>query len=159
VAPISTNVAGASMTPSVFDARPQVRCPVLQVLNEASQMPVGIHRECLHPNCQSGVVLSVDDRQYLLSALELLDPEINTWECIGNVIMDCLKSGMNSLRQASFLPEKLDHRLLLVFPDVTLRDVKAGSQTTKIDVEGDKEQSKLYGELIHEVQSLFDYIA
>jgi hypothetical protein len=42
---------------------------------------------------------------------------------------------------------------------VTLRDVKAGSETTKINVEGDKEQSKVYDEWIDEVLSLFDYIA
>jgi hypothetical protein len=66
---------------------------------------------------------------------------------------------MNCLRQASFLPEKFNHRSLLVFAHVTLRDVTAGSQTTESDVEGDKEQSKLYDEWIYEAQSLFDYIA
>jgi hypothetical protein len=45
----------------------------------------------------------------LSPALELLDPEVTTCECVSSIAIDYRKALMNLFGQESFLPEKLDH--------------------------------------------------
>jgi hypothetical protein len=77
-------------------------------------------------------------------ALEVLDREVNTWECLDSIAIDCLKPLVNLFGQASFLPEKLDHRSLLEFAHLTLKDAVNGSQTDRVDGQGEIEGNNQY---------------
>jgi hypothetical protein len=58
--------------------------------------------------------------------------------------MDCLKSVVNVIGQASFLPEKLDHSSLLELAHLTLKDMKQWLEMVKVDLEEDQERDKQY---------------
>jgi hypothetical protein len=74
-------------------------------------------------------------------AFELLGPEENTWECVGSIAIDCPNPLINLFDQASFVPEKLDHRWLLEFAHLTLNDAVNGFQTDRVDNEVGKSGS------------------
>jgi hypothetical protein len=59
----------------------------------------------------------------LLSALELLDPEVDTWECLSSIARDSLKPHMKLVGPASFLPEERE--------ETDLRQIKSTSRVTQ----------------------------
>jgi hypothetical protein len=91
------------------------------------------------PNYRSAIVTGVSDRQYPLTALELLDPEIDAWECASSISIGCLKLLVKPFHPISFLSKKCDHRSLLAFAHLTLGDVADRSLNEKVDDQGDIE--------------------
>jgi hypothetical protein len=75
-------------------------------------------------------------------ALELPDPEVDTWKCTSNITKDCLQSVINCLGEGSSLPEKLNHILLLELADLMLKDLPNGFQTGTVYIEEDKERNR-----------------
>jgi hypothetical protein len=74
-------------------------------------------------------------------ALELLDLEVYTWECVSSSAIDRLKSSVKILGLTPFPPEKPDHRALLHRAHLTLKSVENSSKIGKVDDELDEERS------------------
>jgi hypothetical protein len=79
----------------------------------------------------------------LSPALELLDPEANSWTCVSSIAIDCLKLLMNLFGRASILPKKPDYRSLLEFVHLMSKEAVNGSQTERVDDRGAQSASSM----------------
>jgi hypothetical protein len=77
-------------------------------------------------------------------AVEVLDREVNTSECISSIAMDCLKPPINRFGQISFLSEEPDRRSLLEFAHLTLKVIVNGSQMERVDNQKGTERKNQY---------------